>query len=68
MATFETRRRLKVRADYELATVAGQEGEVLRRIKGTEIYIARIDGSTSGHGSGRDEWALTKSDFEWLDQ
>lgn len=57
---------MKVRSVYELAEVAGREGEIVRRINGTEIYIARIDGLTTGHGSGRNEWALMKSDFEWL--
>jgi len=64
----EIARRIKVRADYELAEVAGQEGDILRRVKGAGIYIAKIDGLTSGHGSGRNEWALAKSDFDWLDQ
>lgn len=64
----ETSRRMKVRADYELTAVAGLEGEVMRRIKGTEIYIAKMDELKSGHGPERNEWALTKADFDWLDQ
>lgn len=58
--------RLKVRADYCAPAVAGREGEVVRRLKGSEIYIARIDGLTTGYGSSRNEWTLTSADFEWL--
>jgi hypothetical protein len=59
---------LKVRDDYYAPALAGREGEVVRRLKGSEIYIARIDGLTTGYGSSRDEWTLTSADFEWLEK